>query len=509
MKICIVGGGTAGWLAALFISKMKPEHEIVLIESSAVGIVGAGEGSTGSLTDVISNRLFDFGCNEIDFFRETGATLKFGIMHKHWTPNKTQYFGPLDGSPTVGAPIDYSFAYAVANMGEESYLVSDLGKLMHYSYSNFSKDKFQFMRSSTIGNALHFDAFKVGQYFKKISLSTGRITCIDDQVLDILLAENGMIESITLGTNKNIKADFFIDASGFSRLLVKKLGISWQSYSNNLPVNSAVPFLLDYKEGESPEPFTTAWAHSSGWMWKIPQQNKIGCGYVFCDDFITADQAQMEIEKSLNRSIDPIRILKFDTGRLENTWNKNCLAIGLCAAFAEPLEATSIHSTIVQLFSFVCEFLKSDIEFTLNPASIKIYNKRTNRMYDDYKDFLVMHYMGGRNDSEFWKFVSAGNTKTEMVNDIIETAKSRLPTKNDFPDYLGAAGWGLWSYVMAGLDKIDKKICENELQQKGFLTNSNLKSMAIEVVKRQDAAFNTAKNEMMTLEKFYKFIGRS
>lgn len=505
MKICIVGGGTAGWLAAMFISKIKPEHEVFLIESSAVGIVGAGEGSTGSLTDVISNRLFDFGCNEIDFFRETGATLKFGIMHRHWTPDKTQYFGPLDGSPTAGSPIDYCFAHAVVNMGDKAHLISDLGKIMHHSYSNFSKERFQFMRSSTIGNALHFDAFKVGQYFKKISLTTGRVTCIDDQVSDISMLENGMIESVSLSDGRIIAADFFIDASGFSRLLVKKLGINWKSYSKNLPVNSAMPFILDYKEGEIPEPYTTAWAHSSGWMWRIPQQNKIGCGYVFCDDFITAEKAQEEIEQSLNRSIDPIRILKFDTGRLENTWNKNCLAIGLCAAFAEPLEATSIHSTIVQLYSFVYEFLKPNLNSTINPASIKIYNKRTNRMYDDYKDFLVMHYMGGRKDTDFWRFISSGETRTEMVNDIIETAKTRLPTKNDIPNYFGSAGWGLWSFVLAGLKKINKDVCEDELTL-SVLNNQSLKSLALEAIIDQDTKFNSAKKEFMTLENFYRFI---
>lgn len=68
MKIVIVGGGTAGWLAALFISKVHAEHSVTVIESSEIGIVGAGEGSTGALTSVLTNSFCDLDCNILDFF---------------------------------------------------------------------------------------------------------------------------------------------------------------------------------------------------------------------------------------------------------------------------------------------------------------------------------------------------------------------------------------------------------------------------------------------------------
>jgi flavin-dependent dehydrogenase len=504
MDIAIVGGGTAGWLSALFISKISPEHKIILIESSSVGIIGAGEGSTGSLTDVISNRIFDFGCNEIDFFRETGATLKFGIMHKNWSKKIDQYFSPLDGSPTSGSPIDYAFIFAAKNFKEHPYLITDLGKLMHYSYSNFSKSKFQFVRNNSIGNALHFDAHKVGKYFKKIAMATDKITCIDDRIVDVNITEHGSISTLLLDSGNKISADFFIDASGFSKTLTSKLGIKWMTYNKNLPVNAAMPFVLDYRPGEIPEPYTTAWAQGSGWMWRIPQQDKIGCGYVFCDDFITADKAQEEIEKKINRKINPIKILKFDTGRLENPWNKNCLSVGLSAAFAEPLEATSIHSTIVQLYTFVYEFLKPTIEHTLNESSINLYNKRINRLYDDYKNFLVMHYMGGRDDTEFWKFISSGETRTEMIDDILGTCDSRIPSKNDIPDYFGSAGWGLWSFILLGLNIINERVLSSELNlldSKG----TKLEDLGKTVLDYQNQSFDTVKKELMSLNSFIEF----
>jgi tryptophan halogenase len=148
-----------------------------------------------------------------------------------------------------------------------------------------------------------------------------------------------------------------------------------------------MPFLLQFEEDEKIEPLTTAWALSSGWMWMIPTQERYGCGYVFDDRFISHEEAQKEVETKLGKQIEPIRFLKFDTGRLDSFWNKNCLSVGLSAAFAEPLEATSIHSTILQLNSFIFDYLKDTKEQTLNSGMINIYNRRISKMYDNYAQF--------------------------------------------------------------------------------------------------------------------------
>lgn len=507
MKICIVGGGTAGWLAALFVAKIKPWIEVTVIESSAIGIIGAGEGSTGALVDVVTNRIWNFGCNEMDFLRETGATLKYGIMHKAWTPNLDHsYFGPLGGTQTSSAFIDYAFAYGLVNFPDKLHLATELGLLLENNLSNYNVQKFSLERTDSMGHALHFDAHKVGQYFKKITLTSNNVLCLDDEVSEVVLNEQGLISSIKLKSNKTVEADFFIDASGFKRVLMTRLENKWVSYKKNLPVNAALPFIEKQNDDYIPEPYTTAWAQKNGWMWVIPQQLKRGCGYVFCDEFTTPDQAQQEIETQLGRAIEPIRLLKFDTGRLENTWSRNCLAIGLCAAFAEPLEATSIHTTVSQLTSFVFEFLKNTTEDTLNPGSISAYNKRTNKLYDDLKDFLVMHYMGGRTDSEFWKYISAGNTKTEWVDLMLETAKTRMPSKGDVPDYLGAAGWGLWSYVMAGIGKIDSTLAEKELESVYYDTNVTLTDASKMYIEDLNIKFNNNARSYLAYDKFIRLI---
>ena len=463
MKIVIVGGGTAGWMAALMISSRHPEHQIEVIESTKIGVIGVGESTTGLLSDILNNHLWDFGCDHNEFIAETGASIKYGIKFTGWTPDvKDYYVGPIDGSYTKEHKPDILFAYGCCNLPKKDLVkVSETGNYIHKGYTNFNLELGQF---NDLTHAMHVDAHLVGKYFQKITLRKPNTSHIDAKVLDCNLNEKGFIENIILEDGRTIDGDFFIDCTGFARLLISKMpGNEWVSFQKHLPVNSGLPFLLDYKEEELPMPHTHAWAQDAGWMWQIPLLDRIGNGYVFCDAFTTADQAHAEVEKKLGRKIQPQRVIKFDTGRQKSSWINNCLAIGLSSAFLEPLEATSIHSTIVQIKNFAFDYLRSDLDSVLNTGSVKIYNERTRTIFDDLKNFLVMHYMGGRTDTEFWKYISTGATKTEYVDNLLETIKVRFPNTNDFPKYYGAAGWPLYSYVMEGLNLLDKKIAFNEI----------------------------------------------
>jgi tryptophan halogenase len=505
MNIVIVGGGTAGWIAALMISKANLGHTLTVVESSAIGIVGAGEGSTGLLTSILKNESWDFGCNLLEFFQETGATLKYGIHHKDWKTVGESYMGPISGNPASDNIVDYIFAHYHSTDPANVHRSSIIGQKIERKISNFNKKTFSF---DSIGTALHFDAHAVGKYFKKVTLKTPGVSVVDDEVLDVNLdCVNGNITSVLLKSGKLIDGDFFIDASGFKQVLMKKLNAKWISYNENLPVNSAMPFLLPFEDNEIPELYTTAWAQSSGWMWQIPSQHRKGCGYVFDDNFITADQAQAEIETTLGRPIDPIRVLKFDTGRLENVWEKNCLAIGLAAAFAEPLEATSIHTTIAQLMTFVFEFLKPNLEDTLNPGSRNSYNRRTAKLYDATKEFLIAHYMGGRTDSEFWKYVSSGKTKTEFVDNLLTMCKTQMPANRDLDISFAAPDMGLWSFVLAGLGHITP-----ETSAKVFSGNTvpiiGLADVS-GVINEYQKIIDSGVQENMTYSNFVNFIRRT
>jgi hypothetical protein len=148
----------------------------------------------------------------------------------------------------------------------------------------------------------------------------------------------------------------------------------------------------------------------------------------------------------------------------DDVWIKNCLSIGLAASFSEPLEATSIHATIVQLTYFVFEYLRDTLNDTYSEGTAKAYNRRVGHMYDTFMDFINVHYMGGRNDSEFWKYIGTGATQTEFVANLLDMCKHRSPNHSEFMGFYGYAGWSLWSYVLAGTGHLTPEIARKELE---------------------------------------------
>jgi tryptophan halogenase len=456
MKITIVGGGTAGWLAALIVSKCNPQHTVTVIESPTVGIIGAGEGSTGTMTNIIQNITFDYGCNEKEFVDFCDVTPKLGIEFVDWSGDKDYYISPITGSYTASVPLDYAFLHALSTFPKNKlHLCSTDGILIEHNKDTLSQKDGP--------AAYHFDAHKVGKYFKKVC--GDKVKHIELDVIEVNLSQKGNIESLKLSDGNLIESDFFIDATGFSRTLMSKLNCEWISYKKHLPVDRAMPFLTTYQSNEQIRPATKAWAQRNGWMWQIPLLRRKGCGYVYSSDFVTDDAAKIELEKNIGHEIDPIRIIKFDSGRLKNLWIKNCLSVGLCAAFAEPLEATSIHTTIMQLENFAKEFLQDNVDDTLIESRINDYNETFGHMYDLLKDFLVLHYRAGRSDTEFWRHVNSDATLTDFTREILEIAKIRSLNSTLFPPVAGVAGWSLWSFILGGTGNLSSTTAVKDLER--------------------------------------------
>jgi tryptophan halogenase len=453
MNITIIGGGTAGWLAAYTLSKSQPSiHNITVIESTEIGIIGAGEGSTGFFTDLIAGRYFKTDIEINDFVSQTDATNKIGIKFNNWLGNNHSFFTPLDGSPTAGLMNDYVFKYVLHKFGKNKiHLASKIG-IDYETERNFN-----------VFNAFHFNAHKVGKFFKEKCLKEN-VKHIDSIVNDCIIdTENGNVTSLILKNGQVIDSEFFIDCSGFSRILMKKLNVGWKSYSKYLPCNSAMPFLLDYRPNDNIQPWTNATALSSGWMWDIPLQSRRGCGYVYNDNFINSDQAKMEVEKLLGREISPIKIINFDPGRSEKFWEKNVLSLGLASCFVEPLQATSIHTTVAQILLFVNDFLNKDLSKTNTPENQESYNRRTAHFYDLNLDFVSMHYQGGRIDTPFWKYVKNDSIISPFAENIIKRSKNKLVSYFEIANNFGAPAIGLWNWSMAGLDLLNQDSAYTDL----------------------------------------------
>jgi tryptophan 6-halogenase len=457
MKIIIVGGGTAGWISALMISKIfKGVHSVTLIESSSLGIIGAGESSTGALRRIVNNEEWDFGCNQLDFFNEADATPKLAVLYKNWKGDNSEYLAPIDSAiedkyigtnPLLnsyvanGIPIEYSSLF---------------GRMASSNITPFHIENNELFGLNN--HAFNFDAKLAADYFEKVCGSD--VIKIDAIVQDINFKENGCVNDILLDNGKTIDGDFFIDATGFGRLFPNKMGVKYLEYPE-LTLNSALPFLLPHTE-ETPKLLTTAWAQKFGWMWQIPTRSRFGCGYVYDSNFIDADQAQQEIENILKTEIEPIKNIKFRPGRLETAWNKNVLSVGLSVNFFEPLEATSIHGTILLLNMFVLNYLKEDLERTITDKNISKFNNSIAEMYDNYKTFILLHYATGRNDTEFWRNANSLAVNDPIVAEILEISKTRLLNQTDLANFYGTVGAELHNWILCSLGHYTKETAKKE-----------------------------------------------
>ena len=458
MNIVIVGGGTAGWLAALMISKIqKGLHNVTIIDSSAIGIIGAGEASTGHLRGVINNEIWDFGCNEFEFLKSCKATPKLGILHKDWKQLGSEYLAPSDS--TIDDP---EFG---CNSLLSCYIANDIpmhnasvdGRLVSNNLSSFYVEDNNLV---SIGrHAYNFDARLAAKYLEQVCGNDARK--IDAKVNEIILKENSFVEKLILDNGEVLPTDFIIDATGFARLFAKKLGVKWKDYKE-LTLNAALPFLMPYKEDF--QFVSTAWAQKHGWMFRIPKLDHNGCGYAYDDRFITPEQAQQEIETVLGHEIQPIKNIKFNPGRAETVWNNNVLSIGLAASFLEPLEATSIHATIVQLNMFIFTHLKETLDRTMDTVSIKNYNSHMSRMFDDYKTFVLLHYATDRTDTEFWRNANSLARGHDKVKEILEISKHRLINESDIDAYYGYAQGELYNWILCGLGHYSKETAKLESQ---------------------------------------------
>jgi tryptophan halogenase len=436
MNIVIVGGGTAGWSTALNFSS-KTKSNITVISSKEIPIIGVGESTTGQFSDLIKNNL-----DEIDFFKKTGSTFKLGIKHINWKNGNDYFNSPL------GYNNDYYDYYRLYHIAEKKKITSIQSALMENNQLPFI-DNILIELNHT---AYHLDTFKVGQYIKDYLIKEKKVNHIEEKIIKVNKDNNGYVTSLITESQKQIKADLFIDCSGFRRLLCDD--VKFKSYEDNLLVNRAVTFHLKNKDDTIIKNYTQATALKNGWIWEIPLQHRKGCGYVFCDKFISDDEAIQEIEEYIGEKIEVQKIIPFNSGRLEKIYNKNVLTIGLSSAFVEPLEATSIHMSIFQVNYFIYCMEKG----------VKDYNKSICDKWDNIRDFIILHYRSERRDTEFWKEASSNDRLTDNLKHMLDLWKQRPPNGDDYNVFSNLAlGNTLWLQILLGMNILDRSMIKQDL----------------------------------------------
>ncbi|MGJ8682528.1 tryptophan halogenase family protein [Paraglaciecola sp.] len=399
-EILIVGGGTAGWMAANLLAKSldSQQFSISLLESKNVPTVGVGEGSTPYI-----KRFFDtLGIHEKEWMPACSATYKGGITFSNWStrPGFTQYFHPftssldIDGFDVFKQVTRLKFDNFDVDAHPDNYFLQ--AALVKQGHLPTSENK-QIVDSIY---AYHFDATRLGVFLKEHATSLGVKHIVDD-VTDVVLAPSGDIDHVLTASKQIISADIFVDCTGFKALLIEKaLGVGFHSFKDNLFNDAAVAIASPTKPQY--QAHTVSTALSNGWKWDIPLTSRTGNGYVYSSEFMDADAAELELRNAIQVMDHDVeaRHLKMKVGRLDKHWHKNCLAIGLSQGFIEPLEATALHIVQLSIEQFVEQFKKGNYTTQYQ----EFYNHGVNHLFEHIRDYIVLHYLtNSRDDTEYWR----------------------------------------------------------------------------------------------------------
>ncbi|WP_300543644.1 tryptophan halogenase family protein [Maricaulis sp.] len=402
-SIAIVGGGSAGWMAAAaIVNATQGRIRIDVVESEQIGVVGVGEATIPPI------KLFNqsLGIDENTFVRATNGSFKLGIEFLDWSAKGRRYFHPFGmfGREFDRVPLhqywlkarragdetpfeDYSMAWQIARLNRFSPPSRDLRLVQ-----------------STFDYAYHFDTILYGQFLRRYAEERG-VVRTEGKVVDVGQdGESGDVRELVLEDGRRIRADFFIDCTGFYGLLIEQtLKTGYEDWTHWLPCDRAVA--VPCESGGDFTPYTRSAARDAGWQWRIPLQHRTGNGYVYCSAHIADEEAADTLLKHLDGKplADP-RFLRFTTGRRKAFWNRNVVAIGLAAGFMEPLESTSLH--LIQ--TAITRFLALFPDKGGNRLNAEEFNRLSVEEYERIRDFLVLHYHATtRTDGELWRHTAS------------------------------------------------------------------------------------------------------
>jgi len=402
-SIAVIGGGSAGWMAAAAISKVFGRKiDVTLVESEEIGIIGVGEATVPHLSAF--NRLLEI--DEAEFVRQTQGSFKLGIQFNDWGKVGDSY---IHGFGTIGRDVGLLPFHQYWLKARAEGRAQDISR---YSLNTVAAPLGKFTAAprdappnsplAEIAYAYHFDATLYARFLRGRAEAQGARRVEGKVVAVHRGGDRGFVESVQLENGEQIRADLFIDCTGFRALLIgQSLEVEFDDWTHWLPCDRALAVPCE-KVGP-PTPYTRSTAREAGWQWRIPLQHRTGNGHVYSSQFTTDERAAEILLANLDgKALADPKPLRFTSGKRRKLWDRNVIALGLAGGFLEPLESTAIYLVQAGINRLMSLFPDADCDVALQ----NVYNQQTDFEYERIRDFLILHYhVTRRTDSAFWNYV--------------------------------------------------------------------------------------------------------
>jgi tryptophan 7-halogenase len=500
-SICIVGGGTAGWLTAgIIAARHGCGLQITLVESETIGIVGVGEGTWPTMRSTLKK----MGVSETEFFRQCNTSFKQGAKFSRWTTGEAHdfYYHPLvlpegfpnldlalfwtkysaehEGAPSFSNAVCYQEAVCEQGLAPKLITSPEYAGIANYAY--------------------HLDAGRFAAFIREHCVKNLGVRHIVDDVTRVGRTEGGDIAYVETSRSGRLGGDLFIDCSGFRALLLgQTLGVPFVNCSDVLFVDRALAVQVPYEhEGSNIVPHTQSIAQKNGWIWDIGLQNRRGVGYVFSSRHTGTDAALDELRAYVgagHESLQP-REIRINPGHRETFWKGNCVAVGLSGGFLEPLEASAL--VLIELSAEMISALMPATRETMDIVARR-FNETTRYRWDRIIDFLKLHYiLCRRTDSAFWIDNRDPVGIPESLREQLELWRYRAPGDQDFMSNSEMFPAASYQYVLFGMGfRMDTNLAPLERDpgsaQRAFAQNEALKVKWTRVLPRNRDLINKIK----------------
>lgn len=453
--VVIAGGGSAGWITAGRIAARNAQGpdavRVILIESSAIGTIGVGEGTWPTMR----NTLRKIGIKETDFIRHCDAAFKQGAKFVRWTDGTDAdgYYHPLNppqaatqinlsghwqrlarkGGPDFATAVDFQASLCEAGLAPKAITSPEYAGIANYAY--------------------HLDAGKFADLLRDHAVGQLGVIHMVDDITEVHQDADGDITGLTLRAAGLVPGDFFIDCTGFASLLLgRTYGVGFKDCTDVLFCDRALALQVPYEREDSPvATHTISTAQEAGWIWDIGLPTRRGVGHVYSSRHTTDEQA----EEALRRYAGPMakgltpRMIKIRAGHRETFWTHNCVAVGLSAGFLEPLEASAL-----MLIETAVDFIADRLPARRSVMDVlsRQFNRAFLHHWDRIIEFLKLHYiLTKRTDTAFWRDNCDPASIPEGLRERLELWRHHPPGPGDFPHQPEVFSWPSYQYILHGM----------------------------------------------------------